>query len=233
MHACVNVKGERGAYMGDPTEVAVKEYACLHEEKPEFSRLAEIPFSSERKMMTVGVKLAAKSGTAAAQNGGNSDIYAGEFSFSKGAPDVLIKSCTHILAEGGVRPLTAEDKKHILESSDGMSGRALRVLAFAYCDGSARESGLIYLGLCGMTDPLKEGVEQAVKECVRAGITTVMITGDHKKTAYAIAKKAGIAEREEQVASGEELDRMTPPSGARLLKGVRFLPALRRGIKTP
>lgn len=210
MHACVNVKGERGAYMGDPTEVAVKEYACLHEEKPEFSRLAEIPFSSERKMMTVGVKLAAKSGTAAAQNGGNPDIYAGEFSFSKGAPDVLIKSCTRIFTEGGVRPLTPDDKKRILESSDGMSGRALRVLAFAYCDGSARESGLIYLGLCGMTDPLKEGVEQAVKECVRAGITTVMITGDHKKTAYAIAKKAGIAEREEQVASGEELDRMTP-----------------------
>lgn len=203
MHACVNVKGERGAYLGDPTEVAVKEYALLHAPSPHIARLKEIPFSSERKMMTVGAEISASEHD-------SSGIYAGQFSFSKGAPDVLIGRCTHIFADGGVRSITEADRRSILSASDDMSSRALRVLAFAYCEGSARESGLVYLGLCGMTDPLKAGVEQAVAECVRAGITTVMITGDHKKTALAIAKKAGIAGREEQVVSGEELDKMTP-----------------------
>ena len=202
MHACVNVKGESGAYMGDPTEVAVKEYALAHSPDPAFSRMAEIPFSSERKMMTVGVS----GGQLPAGYAANNAVY----SFSKGAPDVLIKCCTKIYAEGGCRPITNADRQEILRRNDEMSGRALRVLGFAFCDGAARESGLVFLGLCGMTDPLKEGVPEADAQCVRAGITTVMITGDHKKTAFAIAKKAGIAEREEQVISGEELDRLTP-----------------------
>ena len=193
MHACVNVKGERGAYMGDPTEVAVKEYAFTKLPAFTFSRRAEIPFSSERKMMTVG----------------GADADGKEYSFSKGAPDVLINRCSGILDDGGVRRLTDADRRKLLGENDAMSGRALRVLAFAYCEGAPRENNLVYIGMCGMTDPLKEGVPQAVEECVRAGITTVMITGDHKRTAFAVAKKAGIAEREEQVISGEELDRMT------------------------
>lgn len=193
MHACVNVKGERGAYMGDPTEVAVKEYAAAKLPTFVFSRAAEIPFSSERKMMTVGGR---------AEDGK-------EYSFSKGAPDVLINKCTDILSENGVRRMTEVDRRAILAENDKMSGRALRVLAFAYCEGAPRESRLTYIGLCGMTDPLKEGVPQAVQECVRAGITTVMITGDHKRTAFAVAAKAGIAQSESQVVSGEELDKMT------------------------
>lgn len=222
MHACVNVKGERGAYMGDPTEVAVKEYACAHLSAPQIFRLSEIPFSSERKMMTVGVRLPPHAeplnGAEAGERGGNSAIYAGEFSFSKGAPDVMIKSCAKIWTESGVRAMTRADRDRILAESDGMSSRALRVLGFACREGSAAESGLIYLGMCGMTDPLKAGVERAVSECVRAGITTVMITGDHKKTALAIAKKAGIAGSDEQVISGEELDGLTPSQWREVVK---------------
>lgn len=206
MHACVNVKGAPGAYIGDPTEVAVKDYALAFMREPEILRVAEIPFSSERKMMTVGVNLS----PGQADRGNAYGIYSGQFSFSKGAPDVILRSCTKIYSDGGVRPITEEDRKRILYLNDDMSGRALRVLAFAFREGEARESGLTYLGLCGMTDPIKEGVPQAVAECVRAGITTVMITGDHKRTAFAIAKKAGIASEERQVVSGEELDKMTP-----------------------
>ena len=193
MHACVDVKGQRGAYMGDPTEVAVKEYACLNSAEPAAVRTGEIPFSSERKMMSVAVNCRGES-----------------LVFSKGAPDVLISRCTKIFTEGGVRRITARDVDKILDMNDEMSGRALRVLAFACADGQLKESGLTFIGLCGMTDGLKEGVPEAVAECVRAGITTVMLTGDHKRTAFAIAKKAGIAQGEEQVLSGEQIDAMTP-----------------------
>ena len=193
MRACANVKGQRGAYMGDPTEVAIVAYADARGGGDKMQRVAEIPFSSERKMMTVGV-----------ERGGRA------YSFSKGAPDVLVKKCKSIYTEGGVRPITAADRAQIAAENDGMSEGALRVLAFAYREGEAAEEGLIFLGLCGMTDGLKEGVPEAVAECRQAGITTVMITGDHKKTALAIAKKAGIAQSESQVVSGEELEKLTP-----------------------
>ncbi len=202
MYACVNVKGERGAYMGDPTEVAVREYAAARIQGYECVRTEELPFSSDRKMMTVCVI-----------SGGV------PCSYTKGAPEVILDRCTHISAEGGVRRMTAEDRRQILAESGEMSSRALRVLAFACADAArAQESGLTYLGLCGMTDGLKEGVPQAVAECVEAGITTIMITGDHKRTAFAIAKKAGIAAAEEQVISGEELDRLTPEEWKREVK---------------
>ncbi len=198
MHECVNVKGGSGAYIGDPTEVAVKLHAAARLPEPCAERVAEIPFSSERKVMTVGVRISSRG------DGG----YSGEYSFSKGAPDVLVRACTKIYDEGGVRPMTEGDRARILGAGDKMSAKALRVLAFACREGEARESGLTYLGMCGMSDPLKAGVPLAVAESRRAGITTVMITGDHKKTAFAVAKQAGIAEREEQVISGEELDRL-------------------------
>lgn len=196
MHACVNVRGERGAYMGDPTEVAVKEYACAR--MPHFgcARTEELPFSSERRMMTV----------CAAWEGES-------YTFTKGATDVVLSRCTRIFCAGGTRPLTNADRERILSADGEMSGRALRVLAFA-CDRapSAREDGLVFAGLCGMTDPLKCGVPEAVAECARAGIRTVMITGDNKRTALAIARMAGIASDEGQVISGAELDAMPPKS---------------------
>lgn len=195
MTACTSVKGEKGAYIGDPTEIALKEYADGCGYYSQFEKLAEIPFSSERKMMTV-----------AASFGGE------RLSFTKGAPDILIGRCTSVLTSNGLRELTAEDKRKILAKNDGMSDDALRVLGFAFrkYDGKAKEEELTFIGLCGMTDGLKESVKEAVAECKAAGVATVMITGDHVRTAFSIAKKLGIANDMSEVVSGEELDGMNP-----------------------
>ncbi|MDE7181554.1 MAG: calcium-translocating P-type ATPase, PMCA-type [Clostridia bacterium] len=193
MSACTTVKGDKGAYIGDPTEIALRVYAdgCGYEQP--FEKLAELPFTSERKMMTV-----------AANFGGE------KLSLVKGAPDVLLKNCSFISTAAGVRAITADDKQIILAKLSEMSDEALRVLGFAYrsYDGAAKEEGLIFLGLCGMIDGLKEGVKEAVAECKAAGVATVMITGDHVRTAFAIAKKLGIAEDMSEVISGDELDAM-------------------------
>ena len=193
MAACNTVKGEKGSYKGDPTEVALKIYAdgCGFSEP--FERLAELPFTSERKMMTV-----------------SADFGGEKCDFVKGAPDILIKHCTHILTPSGVRAITAEDISGIAEENNRMSDEALRVLGFAKrkFSGTPQEEGLTFLGLCGMMDGLKEGVKEAVAECKSAGISTVMITGDHARTAFAIAKKLGIASDMDEVITGDRLDGM-------------------------
>ncbi len=194
MTVCSSVKTGTGGYIGDPTEIALKVYAENGGYSVAYEKLAEIPFTSERKMMSVAVTL-----------GGE------KLTFSKGASDVLIERCAFILTPSGVRAITKEDKRSISEYCNSMSDNALRVLGFAYRNytGAISEDGLIFIGLCGMIDGLKEGVKKAVSECRQAGITTVMITGDHVRTALAIAKKAGIAEREEEVMSGEQLDSLS------------------------
>lgn len=195
MTACSSVKGEKGGYIGDPTEIALKVYADECGFAESFGRLGELPFTSERKMMTVSAD------------------FGGEcFDFVKGAPDILIKHCTHIMTDKGVRGITAADVAEITESNNRMSDDALRVLGFARgtYTGSPKEEGLTFLGLCGMIDGLKEGVGEAVAECRAAGIATVMITGDHERTALAIAKKLGIARSADEVVSGEQLDKLSP-----------------------
>ncbi len=193
MTACSGVKGEKGNYLGDPTEIALKIYADDCGFDVPFEKLAELPFTSERKMMTV-----------AANFGGE------KLNFVKGAPDILIEKCSFILTASGVRAVTKDDKLRVLAKNNEMSDEALRVLGFAYryYDGAAKEEGLTFIGLCGMIDGLKEGVKEAVAECKAAGVATVMITGDHARTALAIAKKLGIAEDMGEVISGEELDAM-------------------------
>lgn len=195
MRVCNAVKGERGAYMGDPTEIALMNYTDLSGRIIQFERIAEAPFDSTRKMMTV-----------AAEIGGVKE------NFVKGAPDVMIKYCTHILADGGVRTITEEDKRRIAAENASLSERALRVLGFA-CrayDGSLAEEHLTFIGLCGMEDPIKKGVKEAVAQCRSAGIHTVMITGDHAATAFAVAKRLGIARDMSEVISGGELDALSP-----------------------
>jgi len=190
MSACINVKGEKGRELGDPTEVALRIYADECGFENNFTRTGEKPFTSERKMMSVAV-----------EGGGQ------KLSFCKGAPDILIKKCTQILTYSGVKELTEADRRAILKENDDMSDEALRVLGFAYkSGGDMREESLIFIGLCGMIDGLKEGVKEAVEECRGAGVTTVMITGDHVRTAFAIAKKAGIAYDLSEVMTGEQLD---------------------------
>lgn len=194
MRVCNGVKGEKGGYLGDPTEIALRIYADERGFNTDFAKLGELPFTSERKMMTVAA-----------------DICGDRLSFTKGAPDILIGKCTKILTESGVKILSDADRKKILLQNDKMSDDALRVLGFAYTDyrGKIDEDGLTFIGLCGMADGLKAGVKDAVEECRTAGVSTVMITGDHVRTAYSIAKKLNIASSYDEVMTGEQLDALT------------------------
>lgn len=206
MTACNTVKGESGAYLGDPTEIALKIYADECGFNSPFLILAENPFTSERKLMSV-----------AADFGGERST------FVKGAPDILLNRCTLIMTGLGIRAITAADKKKIAAENDRLSDGALRVLGFAYgkFEGKIDENGLTFIGLAGMSDGLKEGVKEAVDECRDAGIKTVMITGDHVRTALAIAKKLDIAESERDVISGGELDDMSEAERNRAIAGCK------------
>ena len=136
----------------------------------------------------------------------------GEYVFVKGAPERVLKICTRYDFGEGERAMTAEVTTRVGEEVSRMAVGALRVLAFAYKrGGELTEENLVFLGVCGMSDGLKEGVTQAVAECRQAGITTVMITGDSPDTAFAIALKAGIAKSRDEVVTGDELDAMTKP----------------------
>lgn len=194
MTVCNGVKGEKGGYLGDPTEIALRIYADESNFSPEFTKLSELPFTSERKMMTV-----------AASIGGE------KLCFTKGAPDILINKCTKILTASGVKSFGEADRKKALFQNDKMSDDALRVLGFAYkkFGGTIKEEELIFIGLCGMADGLKAGVKDAVEECSAAGVSTVMITGDHVRTAFSIAKKLNIATSYDEVMTGDELDSLS------------------------
>lgn len=203
--ACMTVCNSARNGVGDPTETALVSYTEAQGFSAQYEQLGSVPFSSERKMMSVAAKSA--EGTAL---------------YVKGAPDVVIKRCTRILTENGARGITQGDVVDVLARNAEMSDNALRVLAFAYrSGGELTEDGLTFIGLAGMMDGLKSGVKQAVEECRAAGITTVMITGDHARTAYAIAKQAGICRGEEdrnRVYSGEQLDGMTKSQRAEAIK---------------
>lgn len=196
---CNNSQSVGGTLTGDPTETAFLR-ACERSKEDlerEFPRVGEIPFTSARKMMSTAHKL---------PQGGYRII-------SKGAPDVLIARCTSQLQGGTVRQFSGGMKAKILSDNGTLAGRALRVLAVAYkdvehvpVDDRETESDLVFCGLIAMEDPPRPGVKEAVAQCKRAGILPVMITGDHAATAFAIAQRLGIAERNAQVLSGQELD---------------------------
>lgn len=198
---CNNSQAVGGTLTGDPTETAFLR-ACERSKEDlerEFPRVGEIPFTSARKMMSTAHKL---------PQGGYRII-------SKGAPDVLIARCTSQLQGGAIRQFSGGMKAKILCDNGTLAGRALRVLAVAYkdvehvpVDDRETESDLVFCGLIAMEDPPRPGVKEAVAQCKRAGILPVMITGDHAATAFAIAQRLGIAERNAQVLSGQELDRL-------------------------
>ncbi len=184
--------------MGDPTETALVAYynltgdsVKLNNENP---RVDEIPFDSERKLMTT-VNIC----------DGKRTVY------TKGAPDILTERCDKIFADGKIREMTDADRAEILKQNSLFASEALRVLAYAEKedDGSVYESNLVFLGLSGMIDPPREEVKAAVEVCKKAGITAVMITGDHKDTAYAIAKELKICDSEKQVVTGALLSEMS------------------------
>jgi Ca2+-transporting ATPase len=196
---------DHGTYtiVGDPTEasllaVAGKAGLRRHEEEQDASFVDELPFDSERKKMTVVRKTGSH-----------------HMAFVKGAPDVLLADCVNIQIDGVVRPSTAEDCKRILAVNDSLTDQAMRVLGVACRDlGTATakleigttEKELTFVGLVAMIDPPREEVKQAIKECSTAGIKTVMITGDHKNTATAIARQLGFFGEGSLALAGEELD---------------------------
>ena len=138
--------------------------------------------------------------------------------YTKGAPDELLKQCTHILTPDGAVPLTDELYKQVLEKNTEMAKKALRVLAAAMRNWEAipedtspenLEKKLIFIGLTGMIDPVRPEAKAAIDECKEAGIRAIMITGDHKDTAVAIAKELGIITHESQAITGSEISNMS------------------------
>ena len=207
---CSNASVDNGVY-GDPTEIALVEFANKHNQRKgdlekEEPRVEEYPFDSVRKMMSTRHLL----------SNGKSIVY------TKGAIDSVLKVATKILVNGKVKPLTEEDKKQLMAASDSMANDALRVLALAYKESEKlEESDLIFIGLVGMIDPPRPECKDAVSIFKKAGITTIMITGDHKTTALAIAKELGIASEASQAMSGDELDKLSFEELKEVVKTVR------------
>ena len=202
----------KGEVSGEPTEaaiVAAAERSGTDTEKlrRKMPRTDEVPFSSERKMMSVAIKDGDKAITVA-----------------KGAPDVLIKHCTDIILNGRKIPMTSALREKILRLNSSLADRALRVIAVAAGDtknGKPDETGLAFCGLIGMEDPPRKEAYEAVKTCRRAGITPVMITGDHAGTACATAKKLGILSRSGECLTGAQIDKMGENEFAQAVRTCR------------
>ena len=206
--------------LGDPTEgslVTLAGKAGINQDdvNSKYPRIAELPFDSDRKMMTTFHK---------------NFIPGKVVSFTKGAPDILIDKSSSIYLNGEILPFTDELKKKVLNINSQFSREALRVLGMAFrqydslpneITTESIEKNLIFVGLVGMIDPPREEAKEAIKKCKNAGIHTVMITGDYKETAFAIAKQLGMAENENQAMMGQELDDLTDEQLREIVKEKR------------
>ncbi len=201
--------------IGDPTELALLDFGAkygLQRERLErqYLRYDERPFDSDRKMMTTYHRLP----------GGRSGR---GIAYTKGAPDVIVQHCTHILQEGRSVPMTPAQRKRISEVVELMNSLSLRTLAVAQSEGisAGEEEGMTFLGIVGMRDPTRPEAGEAVEIFRHAGVTTVMITGDHVDTAYAIARQLGIAGHRSQCITGRELERLDDASFLKRIKDLR------------
>ena len=197
---------EKNEATGEPTECALVNYAntiglSKNALKAEYPRVSELPFDSMRKMMTTFHERDGKI-----------------IQYTKGAPDEILKRCTHYIENGEIREMTDEYKNKILAANKEMADRALRVLSAAMREydtlpeepsSDTAENDMIFIGLTGMIDPIRPEVKAAIEECKSAGIRAVMITGDHRDTAVAIAKELGIIQDESQAITGAELNEMS------------------------
>ena len=196
---------ERWEIFGDPTEGALlvsagKAGFKKSEMENRFPRIDEIPFDSERKCMTTIHRV-------------NEENIA----YIKGAPDVILNNCKYISINGQVKDITGENKKKILDVNQEMANKALRVLGFACKSLTEKytpepeevETDLTFIGLQAMIDPPREEVRESITRCRSAGISTVVITGDHKLTAIAITKELGMFKEGDKALSGEELDKLS------------------------
>ena len=197
-HAELHADGDTWQIQGDPTEAALLIAAAKARFTADcFSRcsiVSEIPFESESRAMTVFCQTPQ-----------------GMLALRKGAIDVILRGCTHYRQHGSDLPLTPQKRAEFACAADAMAEDALRVLAFAEQAnpaGSGQPEHMVFLGMTGMIDPPREQAKRAVADCTRAGIRVIMLTGDHVKTASAVAKLAGIPHAEHAV-TGAELDRMT------------------------
>ena len=199
---CNNANIINGEMQGDPTEGALLVFAeknnyNVEQIKKENVKEHEKPFDSDRKLMTVVCKTKDKK----------------HIAYTKGAPEELVEKCTYALIDGKKKKLTKEDKQKILNKSEELATEALRSLAFAYKTEKLKEDeveeDLIFLGIVGMIDPPRREVMSSIKSCHTAGIRVIMITGDHKATAVAIAKKLGIYQEGDLAVNVEEFHEMT------------------------
>jgi Ca2+-transporting ATPase len=207
--------------LGDPTETALLVMAAkggVHQGQGRYTKLDEIPFDSERKRMTVLLR----------EQGG------GEVSFSKGAFDLLLSRCKYVMTDKGNVPISPAHRRVIEEAAKSMGEQALRVLGFAYKEGgdkSRAEQDMVFVGLAGMLDPPRKEAYKAVSLCKSAKIRTVMITGDHKATACAIARDLGIMKRGDLVMTGAEIDAMSEDAFQELCPRISVFARVNPGHK--
>ncbi len=202
MALCCDAELENGDAVGEPTECALVNYAAsLNLKKPDlknaYPRIGEAPFDSGRKMMSTVHR--------------HQEIV----QYTKGAPDEVLRLCTSYYEKGALQPMTDQKRSEILKENKRMADKALRVLAAAYRIHAAvpaeftpqeLERELVFIGLTGMIDPVRPEVIDAIKECRSAGIRPVMITGDHRDTAIAIATQIGIINDPKQAITGAQLN---------------------------
>lgn len=203
--------------MGDPTEGALITFAgkagFLEDEvEAEQPRIDEIPFDSDRKMMSTFHEVDDRI-----------------IQYTKGAPDIVLSNCKYIYIDGEFKEITDEHRVDILKANSTFASDALRVLGFAikiinkddFKNTDKNEENLIFVGLAGMIDPPRTEAMQAIEECKRAGIHTVMITGDHRETAFQIAKELGICENHNETISGSELSTIADSEYNELVKRIK------------
>ena len=208
------IKNIDKALHGDPTETALvkaffKDVNLLKGYVSRVQRVFDIPFDSNRKMMSVIVRDGSK-----------------EVCYMKGAPERVIDKCSYILENGSIKPLTAQKRRQVASYIEVMSNRALRCIAAAYKEeglvrNDSLEKDLIFLGVAGSIDPPRVEVRDAVLKCKLAGIKPVMITGDHKNTALAIAKSINICNTDDQGITGEEIERLSDAELEKKVMNVR------------
>ncbi len=206
--------------IGDPTEgalitLAAKGNIQKSTANEKYPRIEEIPFDSARKMMTTFHK----------------NFLPGKVvSFTKGAPDIVIDRCSKIKVSGEILDFNDEMKKEVLEVNSSFSKDALRVLALAYREYDElpeeispdnNEVDMIFVGLVGMIDPARPEAKEAIRKCKEAGIKTIMITGDYKETAFAIAKELGMAESIDEAIMGDELNKISDEELKEVVKRVK------------
>ncbi len=202
--------GQPGQEMGDPTELALLHLAVdcgisIDEIRGRYPRLREIGFDAERKMMT----------TKHRETGG-------EVAYTKGAAERVLECCGSCLSENGSRPLTVQERDRLLSVQKRLTGEGRRVLAIAMePSGNMSERDLVFLGFVSMKDPIRPEAAEAVQGFAQAGVTTVMITGDHPDTAFSIAKELRIASRPEECITGRELDHLREQNFLQRLPSLR------------